>query len=181
MKGQAERLFGMLEEVLAEADLDWRALDGIGVGAGPGNFTGVRISVSAARGLALSLGIPAVGVPLFDALAKGAEGDLILTLRAPRDAFYVQTRIDGETSEISVRDIHDLPSAPQGAICIGARSAAVAARLGLRSAPAIHAPTTAIARVAAERLDNTADRPTPLYVRPADAAPSSIAPPVILP
>ena len=95
VKGQAERLFVMLEEVLSEADLGWSALDGIGVGTGPGNFTGIRIAVSAARGLALSLDIPAVGVNLFDALATGAEGDLFLTLGAPRNAFYVRTRIGG--------------------------------------------------------------------------------------
>ncbi|MGI9388758.1 MAG: tRNA (adenosine(37)-N6)-threonylcarbamoyltransferase complex dimerization subunit type 1 TsaB, partial [Boseongicola sp.] len=108
-KGQAERLFPMLDEVLDEAENSWSDLDGIGVGTGPGNFTGIRIAVSAARGLALSLGVPAVGVNLFDALAAGTDGNLLLTLGAPREAFYVQTRIGSETSEISVRDISDLP------------------------------------------------------------------------
>ena len=61
-KGQAERLMPLLEEILTEAGRDWRALDRIGVGVGPGNFTGIRISVSAARGLALGLGVPAIGV-----------------------------------------------------------------------------------------------------------------------
>ena len=52
----------LLEDVLAEAGIGWRDLAAIGVGTGPGNFTGVRISVAAARGLALGLGIPAIGV-----------------------------------------------------------------------------------------------------------------------
>ena len=73
-KGQAERLMPMLSEVLADAGVDWGALDAIGVGVGPGNFTGIRISVSAARGLAMSLGVPAVGVSAFEAMAFGAEG-----------------------------------------------------------------------------------------------------------
>lgn|GEM_PF-63947 len=68
-KGQAERLFPLLEEVLAEAGLAWSDLDAIGVGIGPGNFTGIRISVAAARGLALSLGIPAAGVSATEAAA----------------------------------------------------------------------------------------------------------------
>ena len=61
-KGQAERLMPMLEELLAEAGIAWRIFAPLAVGTGPGNFTGVRISVAAARGLALGLGIPAIGV-----------------------------------------------------------------------------------------------------------------------
>ena len=66
-RGQAERLMPLLEEMLADAGAAWRDLARIGVGVGPGNFTGIRISVSAARGLALALGVPAIGVTTFDA------------------------------------------------------------------------------------------------------------------
>ena len=51
-KGQAERLFPLLEGLLAQTGLVWRNLDVIGVGIGPGNFTGIRIAVAAARGWA---------------------------------------------------------------------------------------------------------------------------------
>ena len=61
-KGQAERLFPLLAELLAEAGVDWRDLSVVGVGTGPGNFTGVRIAVAAARGLALSLRILGAGL-----------------------------------------------------------------------------------------------------------------------
>lgn len=82
-KGQAERLFPLLEEVLAEAGLSWSDLDAIGVGIGPGNFTGVRISVAAARGLSLSLGIPAAGVSATEAAAcdAGRPCRAVVTLR----------------------------------------------------------------------------------------------------
>ena len=50
-KGQAERLFPLLAELLAEAGVDWRDLSVVGVGTGPGNFTGIRIAVAAARGM----------------------------------------------------------------------------------------------------------------------------------
>lgn len=54
-KGQAERLFPLCEEILNLAGINWQNLDAIGVCVGPGNFTGVRVGVSAARGLSLSL------------------------------------------------------------------------------------------------------------------------------
>ena len=61
-RGQAERLVPLLQEVLAETGTTWADLTRIGVGIGPGNFTGIRISVATARGLALGLGIPAIGI-----------------------------------------------------------------------------------------------------------------------
>ena len=67
-KGQAEHLMPMLLEVLAAGNAELADLDAIAVGIGPGNFTGIRISVSAARGLALALGIPAVSVSTFEVM-----------------------------------------------------------------------------------------------------------------
>ena len=75
-KGQGERLLGLCAEVLASADVTYSDLTAIGVGIGPGNFTGIRIAVSAARGLALGLGVPAIGVSHLQALAFGH--DLVL-------------------------------------------------------------------------------------------------------
>ena len=53
-RGQAERLFPMIAEMLEGAGLGWGDPDAIGTGTGPGTFTGVRIAVAAARGLALA-------------------------------------------------------------------------------------------------------------------------------
>ena len=76
-RGQAEHLMPMLEEMLSHSDLTWRDLDAIGVGIGPGNFTGIRISVSAARGLALGLGKPAIGVSTLEAQTLGLTGTVV--------------------------------------------------------------------------------------------------------
>lgn len=158
-RGQAERLMPLLEEVLATAGADWADLARIGVGTGPGNFTGIRISVSAARGLALALNIPAVGVPLFDAIALGVRGPHLPAVPAPRGQLYI--RAEGTPPRLM----------PQ------AEAEAMGPPLALPPDPARLAG--AIARIAA-RADLPAAPPAPLYVRPADAAPPREAPPVIL-
>jgi len=59
-RGQAERLLPLAQEVLARHDMAMRDLDAVAVGIGPGDFTGIRIPLSAARGLALALDILAI-------------------------------------------------------------------------------------------------------------------------
>ena len=179
-RGQAETLFPMQEEALHDAGVTWSDLDAIATGVGPGNFTGIRIAVSAARGLALSLECPVIGVNLFDALAHGATGGLMLTVGAPRDSVYWQTRIGGEVSEISLAPIAELPQVPAGFRAVGMRSEDVAEHLGLERHPAAFATASAIARVAQTRIGLKNPPPAPLYFRPADAAPASDPPPVIL-
>ncbi|WP_323766538.1 tRNA (adenosine(37)-N6)-threonylcarbamoyltransferase complex dimerization subunit type 1 TsaB [Antarctobacter sp.] len=181
-RGQAERLIPLLTEVLTEAGLGWGDLDAIGVGVGPGNFTGVRLSVAAARGLALSLGIPAVGVSLLDAAALDIPDPVLTCLSAPRDQAYVQSQ--GMTPGVAAQliAISAIPAdwARLGLTCTGSAAEAVAAHLSATHAPARHAPAAAVARIAATRWQDAPPRPAPLYLKPADAAPSRDAPPVIL-
>ena len=157
-RGQAERLMPLLEEVLAEGGATWADLARIGVGIGPGNFTGIRISVSAARGLALSLGIPAVGVSGFEAIAQSAPLGHIPALPAPREQLYICP--DGHAPTLLPRTEAEtfgtLAQAPQP------RDFAVA-----------------IARVAAAAPEGAAP-PAPLYLKPADAAPARDTPPRLL-
>ncbi len=152
-RGQAERLFPLLEEALSEADADWQDLTAIGVGIGPGNFTGIRIGVSAARGLSLGLNIPAVGVSGFDARRR-VDPDGRVAILAPRDFAYIAE------PEPELRPLSELGT--------------------VRTDFAADALATAIAAIAAERYLSTQSPPAPLYLKPADAAPSSDAPPVML-
>ncbi|MEC7259820.1 MAG: tRNA (adenosine(37)-N6)-threonylcarbamoyltransferase complex dimerization subunit type 1 TsaB, partial [Pseudomonadota bacterium] len=88
-RGQAERLMPLLQEVLEDAGAGWGDLTRIGVGIGPGNFTGIRIAVSAARGLSLGLGIPAVGVDTLHAAALDAPRPALATVPATGGRFYL--------------------------------------------------------------------------------------------
>lgn len=160
-KGQVERLFPLLDDLLAQTGLGWRDLDVIGVGVGPGNFTGVRIAVAGARGLALSLGIPAVGVTATEAAAHGL----------PRPCRVVLPLRGGQ---IVWEDFGAGAGGPH-------QAAADALPPGPASAPPAMPPALAIARIAAARRADPGPRPAPLYLRPADAAPAREAPPPVLP
>ncbi len=159
-RGQAEHLMPMLTQLLEDADVSWQNLTAIGVGVGPGNFTGIRISVSTARGLALGLDIPAVGVSTFDTISFGRTAPHIAAVPAPRDQLYVF----GQGYETPAL----LPAATP-----------FTTELVLPQAPA--QLVEKIALVAHRRHTDTPSRPAPLYVKPADAAPPRDPAPVILP
>lgn len=86
----AELLLPMCEELLEEAGLKRRALDAIAVGCGPGAFTGVRLAVSVAQGIALALDIPVVAISSLAALA----------MQAPDNGAVILAVIDARMGEI---------------------------------------------------------------------------------
>lgn len=182
-RGQAEHLMPMLQDVLAAQGLTWRDLDVIGVGTGPGNFTGIRMSVSAARGLALGLARPAVGVSVLEAQAFGTSGPVLSTRRAPRDMLYVQRLTDGWPDAAPI--FSDLAGAlalvAQDNMTVLGNAADMFPRLAMGT-PAVSV-VEGIALLAADpiyRMDHD-DRPAPLYLRSADAAPARDAPPTVVP
>lgn len=174
-RGQAEDLFPLLERGMAATGLAWADLARIGVGVGPGNFTGIRISVSAARGLALSLGIPAIGISRLQAQAHGLPRPVTALVGAPRGSAYAQCftgdgadapalfQADALQDLIAASDTPFTGDVPEGA----------------ETVPAQFPLAEAIARLAAEAPADS-PRPAPLYLRAADAAPASDPPPKIL-
>ena len=183
-RGQAERLMPMLEEMLAAKGVGWRDLTRIGVGIGPGNFTGVRISVAAARGLALSLGCPAIGISALEASAFGVARPVLAAMDARRGEVYLQ-RFDAEGAGEPVLASPDaLPVWAFGvARIVGDAAPRLAPLLPGAAALAAAAPLAeAIARLASARPQAPPpQRPAPLYLRPADAAPPRDPAPELLP
>jgi tRNA threonylcarbamoyl adenosine modification protein YeaZ len=169
-RGQAERLMPLLAEVMDEAGLDWDELGAIGVGTGPGNFTGTRIAVAAARGLALSLGVPAEGVTAADAFDDRWR---VVCLPAPRGAVHMAH--DGALRTLAPAD---LPEAwPRVVTGPAAPAVSKAAGASVEGGPTL---AVAIARIAARRAVHGRPRPSPVYLRPADAAPPVDRPPAIV-
>ena len=73
--GHTTQTLALASELLAQAGIGWDALERIAVGVGPGTFTGLRVGVATARGLAQSLGIEVVGVSSLRVLAQAALGE----------------------------------------------------------------------------------------------------------
>ena len=181
-KGQAERLFPMIDETLQTAGLSLKDLDAISVATGPGNFTGVRICVSAARGLALSLGIPAIGVSCLEALAYGHTGDVLAVLDARADHVYYQIFCDPKMPKDPTHMPRSELTQAVGPVdmCVGFNAADIAAELGA-AASSEQMPAPEIYGFIAQTKDWTSEpRPAPLYLRSPDAAlPSEPAPHII--
>ena len=166
-KGQAERLLVLCSELLDASGKQWSDLSAVGVGIGPGNFTGIRIAVSAARGLALGLGVPAVGVSAFDALRYGTSGPCVCAVDARRDQVYLQGFENPALAKTILADAGALPPFNGPLIGAGGQSPQY--------------PTAiAIAHLSAARYQSTTARPAPLYLRPADAAPARDTAPTLL-
>ena len=170
-KGQAERLMPMLEDLLADAGIGWADLKALAVGTGPGNFTGVRIAVAAARGLALGLGIPAVGVTALEAAAYGLPRPLRVAQDARRGEGYVQDFLESGPGDACIVPV-GLDASPFPVTGSAAGDAGLTPAMPLAEA---------IARIGAARALTPNPRPAPFYLRGADAAPPSDPPPVILP
>lgn len=95
-RGQAERLAPLVVELLAEARVPAADLDRIAVTTGPGSFTGVRVGLAFARGLALALGVPCVGLSTLQvmALEGGQDGARAAVVHTP-GALYLAAYADG--------------------------------------------------------------------------------------
>lgn len=90
-KGHAEILFDRLATLLARNDVTYADLERIATTTGPGSFTGLRIGLSAARGLGVARNVPVLGIPSLLALSLSvAEGAVTVLLDARRDQAYFE-------------------------------------------------------------------------------------------
>jgi len=109
---RAQTLLEDVDALLRQAGAHPSDLDRLAVGLGPGSFTGVRIGVAVARGLALSLDVPGAGVSTLAALAAGAPGAVPVVDAKRREVF---TLLDGEPRVLAPQEL----PLEEGALCVG--------------------------------------------------------------
>jgi tRNA threonylcarbamoyladenosine biosynthesis protein TsaB len=177
-RGHQERLAPMAQQVMAEAGLAFDRLDRIAVTVGPGSFTGLRVGIAFAKGLALALDLPAVGVGTLEALAAEAgqdSGGLVFSaIDARRGQLYLQAFEDGRalmapdalTAEVAAARLAEI-SQGRPFTLVGSGAALLADLApSARIVPAEGADARHVARLAAARDPAPLK---PLYLRAPDA------------
>jgi tRNA threonylcarbamoyladenosine biosynthesis protein TsaB len=183
-KAHAERLFGMIEVAMAEAGLAFADLDRLAVTVGPGSFTGLRVGIAAARGLALVVKCPVIGLGTLAVHAEAARASagpvpVLALLDARRGEFYGQRfAADGASVGLAaVGSAADFAALVEhGDVLAGSGADGVAAALPEAFAPIVHRASApdmhAFLRLAVHALVSGAS-PRPLYLRPPDAKPQA--------
>ncbi|MBV8091584.1 MAG: tRNA (adenosine(37)-N6)-threonylcarbamoyltransferase complex dimerization subunit type 1 TsaB [Alphaproteobacteria bacterium] len=194
--GQAEHLLPMIDMVMRRAGLPPSALELVGVTVGPGSFTGIRVALSAAHGIALATRARLTGVTSFEAVAaelaspvRNGGSYVLIALESRREELYVQlfdrvgvplfeprAMLAGLLSATLDRWIGAAPVSVAGDAA-GRAASALATRDGTTTVLENSAPdAVGVLRVALRcwRADEWAGKPVPLYLRPPDVTlPSS--------
>ncbi len=188
-RGQSEHLVPMIQGVMADAGLDFPSLDGLAVTCGPGGFTGVRIGLATARGLALACGLPLLGISNLEAVAGAVPPaerlghHVVVMLDAKRPELYLQVFAEDLTpmTEPVCADPAALDDLlPAGSlIAVGsaidqglvALAGSGAREIGRSSAPG-ETDAAQVAALAAGRSlpARGSPPPRPLYLRPPDVS-----------
>lgn len=172
----AERMLPLVERALAEAGWTKREIERIGVGVGPGSFTGLRVGIALAQGLALGLGLPIVGVPSLAAMAaavpRDVRGTRVPLLDARRDELFVaRYGEDGEPLEAPTTLARFAVARTlqlEGSVAVGEVCEELGIASALRSAES-DLPHARFVALLAARATPTGLPVEPLYVREADA------------
>ncbi|MHA6299609.1 tRNA (adenosine(37)-N6)-threonylcarbamoyltransferase complex dimerization subunit type 1 TsaB [Devosia sp. CAU 1758] len=161
-KGHAEILFDRLGLLLARNGLGYEQVERVAVTTGPGSFTGLRIGLSAARGLGMARKVPVLGIPSLLAISLGAaEGPVAVLLDARRsEAYFEAFPAPGVVGS--------------GPILLPIDTARASVPPGARLIESPFVEIAAMARFAAH-ADPAAYPPHASYVRDADAKPQDAA------
>jgi tRNA threonylcarbamoyladenosine biosynthesis protein TsaB len=185
IRGHAEALMPLIASVMSAADMEFAALDRIAVTVGPGSFTGLRVGVAAARGIALAAGKPAVGLTTLAALAApffdlDDSKALLAAIDARHGHVYMQLFGPGGRTLVpprlaAMRDAIRAATTGQTRIVGNAAKLIEAAWPESERRPLLVNPVRApeigwVARLGAAAPESTAGV-RPLYLRDAGAAP----------
>jgi tRNA threonylcarbamoyladenosine biosynthesis protein TsaB len=189
VRGHAEALIPLIARVLERARLTFSEIDRIAVTTGPGSFTGLRVGISAARGIALATDKPAVGLSTLAAFAApfiAADDTLpvVVAIDARHDHVYLQVFGPGGRTLVAARLV-PLREALRAAATGAPRLVGTAANLLAAAWPAGERAPTVVEQRQAPDIDwvarlgaavvETGSPPKPLYLRAPDAQPQNAA------
>jgi tRNA threonylcarbamoyladenosine biosynthesis protein TsaB len=189
VRGHAEALMPLLGRVAAAASMAFRDFDRVVVTTGPGSFTGLRVGIAAARGIALAIAKPAIGLSTLSAyaapyLADDERAPVVVAIDARHAHVYLQVFAAGGRTITGPRlaPLGEAVRAAAGAPAriIGSAAQLVADRLAVTdAAPLIVDPSGApdiawVARTGAAMPEGQSP-PTPQYLRAPDAQPQHAA------
>jgi tRNA threonylcarbamoyladenosine biosynthesis protein TsaB len=183
-RGHAEALMPLIARVMDAGRCEFADLDRVAVTVGPGSFTGLRVGIAAARGIALAAGKPAIGLSTLSALAAphvAARSDQVIlaAVDARNEQVYFQVFAPNGTTMVTPRldriraAVLSVPIGP--AVITGSAAELVAAHWPTRSIMPRIDPNAApdigwVARLGAAAQEQGAP-PKPLYLRRPDARP----------
>jgi tRNA threonylcarbamoyl adenosine modification protein YeaZ len=189
VRGHAEALIPLIGRVLDRAQLTFTEIDRIAVTTGPGSFTGLRVGISAARGIALATGKPAVGLSTLAAYAapliaaKDATA-VVAAVDARHDHVYMQVFASGGRTLVSARLVH-MREALRFAATGSPRLVGTGAKLLAAAWPPAERPPASVDPLGAPDInwvarlglaaDPTGEPPKPFYLRAPDAQPQNAA------
>lgn len=167
-RGHQEAIATLTQEAMTEAGIAFRRLDRIGVTVGPGSFTGLRVGLSFAKGLALAWRTPLIGMGTLEALASSVDGGRVLAaVDAGRGQIYLQGT--GAPMRLSVADAIAFAANFRPDVIVGSGGALLAdAAPGARLIDRDHAPPEVLARLT-QLMPVSEGPPKPLYLRAPDA------------
>jgi len=189
VRGHAETLMPLVARVMHDATLEFSELDRIAVTVGPGSFTGLRVGVSAARGIAVAAGKPAVGLTTLAAyaapyIAADGETPLLAAIDARNEQVYMQLFGTGGRPLTQPR-LAPLRDAVRAATSGPARIVGSAAAMLAAAWPANEPRPAVVDAARAPVIDWVAHLgaaaaqalalPKPLYLRAPDARPQDAA------
>ncbi len=189
LRGHAEALMPLIRRIMDEADTVFRNLDRVVVTTGPGSFTGLRVGIAAARGIALAINKPAVGLSTLSAyaapyLADDDNAPVVVAIDARHNHVYLQVFATGGRTVAGPR-LAPLSEAVRAAAAapariVGSAAQLVADGLAVTDATPFHVDDAGapdidwVARMGAA-LPEGQSPPKPQYLRAADAQPQNAA------
>ncbi|MEM1198834.1 MAG: tRNA (adenosine(37)-N6)-threonylcarbamoyltransferase complex dimerization subunit type 1 TsaB [Pseudomonadota bacterium] len=178
-RGQAEALFPMIDETVNEAGLAPGDIAQVAVTSGPGTFTGVRIGLAAARGLAVASDLPVIALSSLHAIALCAiaadepQCPVAALIDARRDEIYLAVYGPSGEEQLAPRAVpvdDALAALPDGDVLLAGSGAKLLSSGGVMSS-AHELPNAAVWGLPASRMPASDTPPSPLYLRAADAKP----------